>query len=112
MLGSLGIVTINGPTRITVNASDQVQQARKLGAVKVRIQAVPTNAGIVTVLLNPDDTPLSEFLGYISKPANATTGPFDVFEIDLQDLPGGMNLYDIAVDGTTNDQVVVSFTAN
>lgn len=112
MLGSLGIVTINGPVRITVNAPDQVQDALRLGAVKVRIQAAPGNAGVVTVGLDLDDSPQTLILGYIAKPANATTGPFDYFEIDLQDLPGGMNLYDIFVDGTTDDEVVVAYTSN
>ena len=117
MIGSLGIITSNGiPTRITVNASDQVQAARRMGATSVRLQALPGNAGIVYVALEHAElaSPMGpQLLGVIGKPASATAATFDVFEVTLADLPQGLDLYSIFVWSLSGpNSVIGSYTAN
>ena len=113
MVGSLGIITLTAgtPVRLTVN---QTTPANRLGAISVRIQAHPNNAGPVYVgLANMEASPLGPgLLGVIAKPVSATTGPYDSFEITINNIPAGLNLADLYVDGTTSDGVIVSYTAN
>lgn len=115
MIGSLGTVTSDGsPTRITANASAQVQAAQRMGATSVRLQALSDNEGIITVgLLDDTSSPVVLVpLGLIGKPASAD-GPFDVFEMTLADLPQGIDLYSIFIQAESDgDGVIVAYTAN
>lgn len=114
MLASLGIITIASggtPTQITKN---QTTPSQRLGAMRLRLQAHPNNAAPVYVgLAGMEASPIGpNLLGVIAKPAAATTGPFDTFEIGQEMIPAGLNLADIYIDGTTGDGVIACYTAN
>ena len=90
-----------------------VQAAQRLGATSVRLQAQPDNSGVVYVgLSGMEGSPSGpNLLGVIGKPASSTAASFDFFEVRFADIPAGLNLWDIFVDGTTGDGVIVSYTA-
>jgi hypothetical protein len=118
MVGSLGAVTVTTagtPERITKLAPTSVQDAKRLGAKSARIQAMPDNTGLVYVgLAGMEGSPQGpNLLGVIPKPVSATTGPFETFEIHVEDVPAGLNLYDIFLDVTVSGEgAIVSYTAN
>lgn len=116
MVGTLGEVFIphhGTAVQVTVNQADPTKY---IAAKTIMFQALPGNGGIIYVGLKHLDTQgtggASELLGFIPKPASATTGPFTIFTVgNDDDAPSQFNLADFYVDASAdNDGVLVTWT--
>ena len=101
---SLGLITIAaGGTPVQITAADIIVKS-------VTFQAAPGNAGILYVGLRGMVTASGAgVLRAIPKPVSSTTGPFGDATFTTYDIPGGVNLNLLYIDGTTNDKALVSF---
>lgn len=110
MVGSLGYITmITGtPVRATVNLSAPTANRP---AASVRFQAAPANNAVVYYGLGGMNIVTGEnVLGVIAAPASATDGAFDFAEIIVHDMPAGLNLAHLYLQGTTGEIIIGSFT--
>lgn len=115
-----GVVTV--PAGGTpVNLADAIAPSRPVGqpllVQSVRIQANPTNTGIVYIfgtMTNPVSDQRASGAGLLAKlpaPASATSGPFDAAEWRQQSAAASINLANIWIDvGVNGDDVIVSAT--
>lgn len=113
MVGSLGIINLTTGTPVRLTANLPTKYVSNQNGVSVRIQACPDNAAPVYIgLAGMEASPTGpQLLGVIAKPVSATTGPFDFFYLDIQGVPGALNISDIYVMGATSDGVIACYTA-
>lgn len=101
---SLGLITIAAAgTPVQITTLDIIVKS-------VTFQAAPGNAGVLYVGLRGMNTGSGAgVLRAVPKPVSPTTGPFADATFSTYDIPGGMNLNLLYIDGTTNDKALVSF---
>lgn len=93
--------------RVTENLADP---AARIGAQSVRFTPHPSNAAEVYIgLENMDPSTGVGVLAVLAAPISATDGPFAPVEFVQRDSAAGLNVADFWVQGSNNDEVIVSY---
>lgn len=104
-LGYVKVVSGGTPVQATALAAGKLTSVQK-----IVVQAHPSNAGVGYVgrkgLVTSSGVGV---VGVVPKPVSSTTGPFAELVLDAPTQLGGMQLSDLYIDGTTNDQFIVRY---